>query len=368
MTRALLAVLLLVSTGGACKGKSAPSGEAKTSDVAGSGSAAPVAVDWKACDAALAKAAAAPLHARPMILIEGCRVCGDPTPIVRWNTPHTDGGPSRADIEAAMLRCTAYCNADAKQRFLGTLDQARGTSSRAPWRQLGEVCKAKVSALPDQRFSSGPLLLLDRIARATSAHGGETATLAAAFDLPLPAVTLVGTGVQLPDLETVSPTVGAVQITALAGELHVGRMPRAKLGVNGVTVELGPDGYPGKVVALADLGSVLKGLVGDDKSQTITLLAPHATPAQTLVPVIAAAAAVAPVYLAANAHEAPEGWDLPGAIPVALEASGASPIVVTGEMSVQQLATELGKRVARNVERVGVTAVPASGAPAIVPP
>jgi hypothetical protein len=367
MTRTLLAVLLFI--GGACKGKSAPAGETDPHAGLGSGSAAPVVVDWKACDAALATAATAPLHARPMIPIEGCRVCGDPTPIVRWNTPHTEGGPTRADIEAAMLRCTAYCNADAKQRFLGTLDQARGTSSRTPWRQLGEVCKEKVSALPDQRFSSGPLLLLDRIARATAAHGGQTATLATAFELPLPALTLVGTGVQLPDLETgVSPTAGGIPITVLAGELHVGRMPRAKLGASGVAVDLGPDVYPGKTVAIADLAGALKGLVGDDKTQTITLLAPHATPAQTLVPVIAAAAGVAAVYLAANAHEAPEGWDLPGAIPVALEAGGANPIVVTGEMTVQQLATELGTRAQRKVDRAGVTALPASGAPAIVAP
>jgi hypothetical protein len=345
-TRALLAVLLLA---GACKDKSVSKTETKA-----------VEVDWKACDAALAKAAAAPLHARPTILIEGCRVCGDPTPIIRWNTPHPEGGPTRAEIEAAMLRCTAYCNADAKQKFLGTLDQARATSSRAPWRQLGEICKDKVSAVPDQRFSSGPLLVLDRIARAAAAHGGQSATLATAFDLPLPALTLVGTGVQLPDLDTgVTPTAGEIQITVLAGDVHVGRMPRAKLGPSGVSVELGTDGYPGKAVPLADLASVLEALVGDNKTQTITLLAPHATPAQTLVPVIAAAATVAPVYLAANAHEAPEGWDLPGAIPVALEAGSASasaPISVTGEMTVQQLAAELGKRVAQKVNRVGVIA------------
>jgi hypothetical protein len=360
MTRALLAVLLVA---GACKGKSAPKHDpnATTDPHAGldlgGGSAARVEVDWKACDAALAKAATAPLHARPTIVIDGCRVCGDPTPIIRWNTPHTEGGPSRADIEAAMFRCTAYCSADAKQKFLGTLDKARGTSSRTPWRQLGEICKDKVSAVPDQRFSSGPLLVLDRVARAAAAHGGQTATLAAALELPLPALTFVGTGVQLPDLDTgVTPTVGEVQITVLGGELHVGRMPRAKLGPAGVTANLGADGYPGKAIAIADLPGVLKGLVGNDKTQTITLLAPHATPAQTLVPVIAAAAPVASVYLAANAHEAPEGWDLPGAIPVALEVGGTSPIVVTGEMTVQQLAAELSKRVAQQVNRVGVTA------------
>jgi len=359
VSRALLVALLLA---GACKGKSARKTEAKPPPVddphAGLnlGSAAPpVEVDWKACDAALAAAAAAPLHARPSILIEGCRPCGDPSPIVRWNKPHPDGGPTRADIEAAMLRCTAYCNADAKQRFLGTLDKARGTSSRTPWRQLGEVCKERVSAVPDQRFSSGPLLLLDRIARATAAHGGATATAAAALVLPLPALTLVGTGVALPDVDGVTPNVGELQITVLAGELHVGRMPRATLGAEGVAVDLGPDGYPGKPVPIAELGRVLKELVGDDKTKTITLLAPQATPAAALVPVIAAAAPIAPTYLAANAREAPDGWDLPGTIPVVLETGGNDAVKASGSMTVAQLAAELARRAALKVNRVGVT-------------
>jgi hypothetical protein len=78
-------------------------------------------------------------------------------------------------------------------------------------------------------------------------------------------------------------------------------------------------------------------------------------PAENLVPVIQVAGAIAPLYLAATAHESPEGWQLPGAIPVAIGPEGDAAIGVTGEMTVQNLATELGKKVAQNVKRVGVT-------------
>jgi hypothetical protein len=368
MTRALLAVLLLA---GACKGKSAPTPDTKSTDPharLGSGSAAPVEVDWNACEAALAKAAAAPLDARPMILIQGCRVCGDPTPILQWRTPHDKRGPSRADIEAAMLRCTAYCSADAKQRFLGTLDDARGTKSRTPWRQLGEVCKDKVSAIPDQRFSSGPLLLLDRIARAAAARGGQTQALATSVEIPLPPVTIVGTGLELPALSTMgpggpvpdlasptAPLTGRLQITVLGDDLYLGRMPRATLGPNGVTADLGPDGYPGKLVPLSQLATALSALA-TDRTQTVTLLVPHVAAAPSLVPVIQAASPVLPVYLAVTSNDAPDGWDIARPLPVALEVGGTDAITLTAQTSVQTLASALAQRAAQGAKRVGVTA------------
>jgi hypothetical protein len=46
---------------------------------------------------------------------------------------------------------------------------------------------------------------------------------------------------------------------------------------------------------------------------------------------------------------------LPGAILVAIGPDGDGTIGVTGEMTVQNLATELGKKVAQSVKRVGVT-------------
>jgi hypothetical protein len=343
MSRWLLVLALI-----ACKGKE-PAKHGET------GSAAPVPVDWKACDAALTKAASAPLDARPRIVIDGCQVCGDWRPLLAWATRPEDGGPKRLDIEAAMQRC-GYCDANAKQRFLGTLDNARGTDTRTPWRQLGEICKDKVSAVPDGRFLSAPYYALDRIARQAGSRGGDTTTLLAALEMPLPAMSVAGTGVVLPELDgAVSPTVGTIGITVLGDSVYVGRLPRAKLGAGGVSVDLGPDGYPGTEIKLVDLGAALAKLVGDDKTTTITLLAPHAMPAGKLVPIIAAASTAAPLYLAAAAHESPEGWQLPGAIPVALDAGGPGAVVVTADMTVQNLASELAKKAAQNLNRVGVS-------------
>ncbi len=351
--RAALCVALLAAAG--CKGSSST----KPSEGSGSGSAgsaAPVVVDWGACDAALRKAASAPLLARPQIVIDGCHVCGDWTPILRWNTTHEQGGPMRADIEAAMLGCNAWCNADAKQRFLGTLDKARGTHSRTPWRQLAEVCKDKVSAAPDQRFSSGPYFALDRIARAAAARGGETASLAAAVELPLPAVSLVGTGLALPTLTAGEATeASALAVTVLGGDLFVGHLPRAHLGPNGVAVDMGPHGYPGTKVTVDQLRATLDQLGGDDRGLRITLLAPLATPAQSLVPIIAAAAAVAPVHLAVTARDAPEGWDLPAMLVASVDTQEPT-LRVTGKTSVQQLADQLANAAATGTKRVGVIA------------
>jgi hypothetical protein len=163
--------------------------------------------------------------------------------------------------------------------------------------------------------------------------------------LPLPALTVAGTGLVLPELDTgTTPKVGELSITMIGDAIHVGNLPRAKLGPNGVIVDFGKDPYPGKEVKLADLPAALTALIGDDKTQTVTLLAPHAMPAEKLVPIIAAAAPIAPLYLGAAAEESPVGWQLPGAIPYALQ-MGNNGIKVTGEMTVQNLASELaGKR------------------------
>jgi hypothetical protein len=307
-------------------------------------------IDWKTCDTALRKAATEPLDVRPSLVIEGCEVCGDWTPLLDWNRPPAEKGPTRKQIETAMAVC-GYCNANAKQRFLGTLDDARGMNVRTPWRFLGEQCKGEVSALPDNRFMSAPLYALDRIARAATAHGGESANLMAAIELPLPAVTITGAGIVMPDVDDgVSPTAGPLAITVMGDGVHVAKLPRARLGASGVAVDLG--NYPGDVVKPADLAAALGKLANGDTTMTITLLAPVATPAQALVPIVAAAAKVAPIYLAVNAHAAPEGWDLPATIPVALVAEGGDKLALTGEMSVQQLATELAKRAKSGTRKV----------------
>ena len=64
-------------------------------------------------------------------------------------------------------------------------------------------------------------------------------------------------------------------------------------------------------------------------------------PAEKLVPIVAAAAPIAPLYLAANAHESPEGWQL-SVRSRRLTVDAERELVVTGEMTVQNLATELG--------------------------
>jgi hypothetical protein len=290
----------------------------------------------------LKKAAAAPLDARPQILINGCKVCGDWTPILRWNTPPQDGGPARSAIEKAMLDCHAYCDPNAKQRFLGALDAARGTDMRTPWRELGSVCKDEVSAASDGRFLGGPYFALDRIARATAAVGGNTAKLAQSIELPLPAVSASGVGPVLADVDGTSPKVGAVEVTVLGDKIFVGRMPRAHLAAGGVAVDLGHAGYPGTETELAGLPDALKAAIAGDPAPTITLLAPHAMPAQNLVPIVAAAAPLGPLYLAANAADSPEGWSLAAAIPVALAPTG-DPVTVTPEMTVQELASAIAQ-------------------------
>jgi len=367
--------VVLLALLAACKGKhdgAAGSGSATTDPHARPIDASIVVpVDWKACDNALRKAATEPLDVRPALVIDGCKVCGDWTPLLRWATPQAEKGPTRFQIEDAMARC-GYCSPNAKQRFLGTLDNARGTNTRTPWRYLGEMCKAEVSAVPDNRFTTAPFYALDRIARAASAHGGETANLLAAIELPLPAVTVTGVGMVLPDLDGgVQPTAGPLSITLIGDALHVAKLPRAHLGAGGVTVELG--NYPGDEVKLADLGGALTKLANGDKTVSITLVIAHATPAEKLIPIIAAASTVAPIYLAANAPGSPEGWDLPGTIPVALEAGGPGrssqgrpaeragkadddTIAIKPEMTVQNLATELAKRAKAGQKKASLAA------------
>ena len=346
--RALLIVLALLV---GCKGKNKQ--EPATGSGSGSGSKI-VPIDWAKCDAALDKAAGAPLASRPAIVIEGCQACGgDWKPILQWQVDPATGGPKREQIEAMLVACDTFCTGDSKQKFIAGVDKARGQGVNTPWRQLAAACKDKVNGSPDERFMSAPFFALDRIARAAAAKGGPTADKLAALELPLPAVTVSGAGVMLPDAENVAPKTGDLQITVLGAEMYVGRMPRAKLGATGVVAHLGDKGYPGEKVEPDKLGAKVKELVGADKTQTITILAPHGLPAANLVPVIAAASPLAPVYLAANAYESPEGWQLAGTLPIALEVGDQ--IKLAEGMTVQNLARELAAHVARKLDRVGVT-------------
>jgi hypothetical protein len=352
--RAVLIVLALAACGGKRHhdnggGSNAP----KAGSASSSGPVFPI--DWAKCEAALREASTAPLDNRPQLVIDGCQVCGDWTPILKWNAPEANGGPTRPLITSAMERCNAFCTSQAKQHFLGTLDDARGTPSRAPWRYLGEVCKGDVSALPDKRFMSAPLFALDRIARAAVAHGGEPATLAQAILLPLPAVSVTGAGIVIPDVDGVTPTAGPIAITVTGGQTYVAKLPTARMTANGLAVDLG--NYPGDAVKPDALAAAL-GKLADTTPSSITILAPTATPAETLVPIVATAAKVAQVYLGANTAGTPEGWDLPGNIPVALDVVAGKPgkddIKVSHEATAQDLANDLAARAKAGAKKVSL--------------
>jgi hypothetical protein len=340
--RAVLAALLVVVS---CK-------DAQKSPPA-SAPAKPT-VDWTRCDAAVTTAASAPLAARPALLIGGCRVCGDWTPILHWNAPTANGGPPRDAIEQAMMACDAFCVGDAKLKFSGTLDNARGRSSRTPWKQLAAVCKERVSAVPDDRFMEGAYFALDRIARRVGERADQTATTLAALDIPLPAVSVTGQGPSLPNASHSTDVTGELHVTVLGATISVGALPRARLTKDGVKVELGAAPYPGKPVTVAELEQALVTL-GSDKSKLVSVLAPPATPAKNLIPIIAAASKVATVRLATKAPSSLPSWELVGTIPIALESSGPDVIHVTESMTVDQLAVEIDMRVDAKAERVGIT-------------
>ncbi|MFN0247547.1 MAG: hypothetical protein ACKV2T_11725, partial [Kofleriaceae bacterium] len=108
--------------------------------------------DWAVCKAALEKVPSAPPTKRLEMIIEACRPCGEWKPILDWQTLQEEGGPNRKVIEGAMAGCNAWCNPNAKIRFMGALDDARASKTRTPWRELAQQCKEDVSARPDGRF------------------------------------------------------------------------------------------------------------------------------------------------------------------------------------------------------------------------
>jgi len=222
--------------------------------------AGPIEIDWARCEQALSDSSTLPDSQRTKALLDGCPVCGDWKPLIEWGTLTEDGGPKRLDIMARMDSCRAYCNSDAKRRFNATIDEARGRNSRAPWRYLGEQCGQQVSAVPDARFMSAPYFALDRIARAVAAHSSDDAALLAKLDLPLPAFSLTGAGLELPDPPENTTPAPAIHITLLGDGVHVGRLPRARLGPNGVTVDFGGEPYPGPAVALDKVSAAVHAL------------------------------------------------------------------------------------------------------------
>jgi hypothetical protein len=298
--------ILLLGIAAACKGNDAPPKQAPASPPAVADASVPAQTEWTACDAVLGAAPKLPATRRVQAILDACKPCGDWAPLLTWNKLQEDGGPTRASIEATMLGCNAYCDPNAKMRFLGALDTARGQDSRAPWRMLGDFCKDKVSAAPDARYMSAPYFALDRIARAVAARPGG-AKLLDAIDLPLPAVTVTGVGPLLAVAPVTAPFGGPAQINVTMTEIRVGTLPHARLGAGGVTVT---GDYPGTLVTTKDLAATLDKVPG-----SIALFAPSGMHASRVLEVVAAAG-THPVRIAVAADGAPIGWTMYGTIPI----------------------------------------------------
>ncbi len=269
----------------------------------------PVAGDWAACKAALEANPKLPPTKQVAALLAGCTPCGDWKPLLDWQTPTEEGGPKKKDIETAMLGCKAYCDPNAKMRFLDGLDETRGKNSRRPWRVLGEFCKAELSSVPDARFMSAPYFALDRIARDVAARP-DGAKLLAAIDLVLPASSVTGAGLEIPTSAVTKPSAAPSQLTVTVDEIHVGALPHAKLGATGVTVTADP--YPGNVVKLADLPAAY-----DKLAPPVLVFLPKLMSAQKLVDVLATLKR-RPLQLAVTATSTLPGWDQYGAAPIDL--------------------------------------------------
>jgi hypothetical protein len=265
--------------------------------------------DWDVCKAALEKAATEPTTKRAHGILEGCHPCGDWAPILEWQKARADGGIDGKKIEQALAGCTAWCTPQAKDQFMGALDDAREKKTRAPWRALGTACKEKVSAVPDSRFLNAPFFALDRVARwAATQPGGEAAL--AGIDLPLPAITQTGVGITLPVSPVTSPDSNTAQLTLTAGGLSIGTMPHAKMTKDGI-VPVG-EPYPGAPVALKDLPKAL-----EKAGSKASIFAHPNVPAAKLVELVASAKG-AQLMLASASHAGPTGWEQHGVTPVML--------------------------------------------------
>lgn len=307
MMRSIAALLLFVS---ACKGKEPPKDNVVVPPHPMPEQVpTPVAGDWAVCKAALEANPKLPPTKQVVALIEACKPCGDWKPLLEWQTTAEDGGPRTKDIETAMLGCKAYCDPNAKMRFVNGLDDARTKGNRRPWRLLGEFCKAELSAVPDARFMSAPYFALDRIARDVAARP-DGAKLLAPIELVLPAVSVTGAGVELPESSVTKPSAAPSQLTLTVDTIHAGALPHAKLGPSGVTVT--GDSYPGAVVALADLPAAL-----DKLPQPVLVFMPKKMNAEKLVAVLGAAKRRT-MQLAVTATSRLPGWDQYGSVPVDL--------------------------------------------------
>lgn len=316
MTRALAIAILAACQGGQDgQGAQRDKGSAQT---AGSQRAPAAPVDagvvdanLDACKAAAARVPSLPLAQRTVPLMEGCQPCGEWGPLLAWDIPIADRGPTRAAIERSMLACNAFCDSTTKSRFFDALESARGRDTRKPWRLLGELCKGDVSAVPDARFMSAPYFALDRVARMVGA--AAPAGSPASIELPLPAYMVSGNGVELPTSAMVVPEAGPSALTIDAAQFLLGTLPIAKLSASGV--QIGGD-YPGARVEAPGLAAALARPAFAGKP--VALLAPRELAAERVYEAVAAAGghdlrlAVATLVL--------RNWIIPGTVPIALTA------------------------------------------------
>ena len=172
-------LLLVVLSAVACKGKDAPPNKSADLPPHPTPAPAPVVVpgDWAVCKAALEASPKVPVTKQVAALIAACRPCGDWTPLLTWATPTQDGGPKRQAIADQMLACKAYCDPNAKMRFLDALDDNRGKQNHAPWRVLGEFCKDALSRGARREVHVGAVLRArsDRARRGRAARGRQAA-------------------------------------------------------------------------------------------------------------------------------------------------------------------------------------------------
>lgn len=300
------------------------------------------AADWVACKKAIEGAPKTPPMRRVQTLLGACKPCGDWKTLLEWSKEQADGGPTRAQIEDAMLACKAYCNSDAKMRFLGTLDKFRGKDTRGPWRFLGELCKEQVSAVPDNRYVSAPWFALDRIARAAGERP-DLAPLLDAVEFPLPVISISGYGFELAKSPVTAPDAGPLAITVTVAEIRLAVVSHGKLSKDGIVTISKGEPYPGALIKTAkDLDVEIKKLGEPIQPGTgIAIFAPHGMVATRLLDVLAITGerpriskppfpggtpgAPGPaqwlsgdVRLAVQADGGPPGWQLSGSIPVAL--------------------------------------------------
>jgi hypothetical protein len=304
---AVARIALVACALASCKGRR----EASPPDPVPAGDAAAPDANLAACRAAAAGVPSLPPARRAQALLDACQPCGPWQTLLDWNTPPASGGPSRAAIEQRMIACDAFCEPNARQRFLAVLDQTRGQPTRGPWRHLGEMCKTQVSAVPDARFMGAPYFALDRIARALG-RTGDLAVLR--IEVPLPALSLSGVGMELPEAPRVDPDAGPDVLSVDSADILLGALPSARLSDTGLAVS---GNYPGAVIAPDRLAARLAAPPAEGAvRRPIVVLAPRALAAVRIAQVVAAAGGQ-DLRLAA-AIAGPGGWIVPGAVPVAL--------------------------------------------------